>query len=161
VIFVTVGTHEDPFDRLLEGVRLLPAHEEVIVQHGPSAVRPPGARCVDYLPFDEMLVNVRRARVVVSHAGVGSLMVALANGHRPIVMARLSEYGEHVDNHQLPLARRLADTGIITLVDDAGALADAVAAAAPARSNASPTGRRLAQDLRIYLEMICGPRGSG
>ena len=63
-----------------------------------------GARGSTSSPFDELVEHVRRARVVVSHAGVGSVLTALANGKRPVVVPRLHRFGEAVDDHQLPFA---------------------------------------------------------
>ena len=117
MIFVTVGTNEARFDRLLQAFEPSPPDEELLVQHGPSGVRPPGATCVDYLPYDELVATVRRARVVVTHAGVGSIMTALANGKRPIVVPRLRRFDEAVDDHQLQLAVRLDEAGLVTLVE--------------------------------------------
>ncbi len=75
---------------------------------------------------------VRAARVVVTHAGVGTIMVALANGKRPVVMPRLSRFAEAVDDHQLGLARRLSEADFVTLVEDEAGLANALRALAPA-----------------------------
>ena len=44
---------------------------------------------------------VREARIVVTHAGVGSILLALTNGKRPFVVPRLRAFGETVDDHQL------------------------------------------------------------
>jgi UDP-N-acetylglucosamine transferase subunit ALG13 len=127
MIFVSVGTHEDPFDRMLTAVDELELDEPIVVQHGPSCVRPGEAqRSVDYLPFDDVVEYVREARAVLMHAGVGSVMIALANGKRPIVMARRHEFGEHVDDHQVELARRLESGGLVTVVDDAESLTAAL-----------------------------------
>ncbi len=68
--------------------------------------------------------------MVVCHAGVGSIVLARRYGHRPIVMPRRPRFGEHVDEHQLQLTRRLAEAGIVTVVEDAGQLAAAVLGAA-------------------------------
>ena len=126
MIFVTVGTNEAPFDRLVSGVSGLAGREEVVVQHGASAVRPEGATCIDFLPFDELVELVRRARVVVTHAGVGSIMVALSQGKRPIVVPRLGRFGEAVDDHQVTFARRLSERGLVTVVDDPSLLPSAI-----------------------------------
>jgi beta-1,4-N-acetylglucosaminyltransferase len=124
MIFVTVGTNEAPFDRL---VRVFDSYaaaeagrpaEEVLLQHGASRLRPAGATCVEFLPFDELVEAIRRARAVVMHAGVGSIMTALANGKRPIVVPRLRRYVEAVDDHQLDLGRRHHESGLVTLVED-------------------------------------------
>jgi UDP-N-acetylglucosamine transferase subunit ALG13 len=162
VIFVTVGTNEAPFDRLVSGVSGLAGREEVVVQHGASAVRPEGATCIGFLPFDELVELVRRARVVVTHAGVGSIMVALSQGKRPIVVPRLGRFGEAVDDHQVPFARRLSERGLVTVVDDPSLLPAAIDDAhAPVELES--TGRLgLAQDLATYLRtLVDGAEPSG
>ncbi len=125
MIFVTVGTNETPFDRLVQAVEALGGSEELVVQHGPSPIRPRGATCVDYLSFEELSDHMRRARLVVTHAGVGSILAALANGGRPLVAARLKRYGEAVDDHQLTFGRRAHAEGFVELIEDLGALPEA------------------------------------
>jgi UDP-N-acetylglucosamine transferase subunit ALG13 len=150
MIFVSVGTHEAPFDRMLRAVCELGLDEQLVIQYGPSGLRCEGAVEAEYLPFDEVVAYIREARAVVMHAGVGSVMISLANGKRPIVMARLHQFGEHVDDHQLELARRLADHGLVTLVEEPEALAAALS------GDAAPAGQMrdipwLGDDLREYL----------
>ena len=132
MIVVSVGTHEQPFDRLLGAVAELGGSEELLVQYGTSTLAPGRGEWVDYLSFDELAAYVARARVFVCHAGVGSIVVARRYGLRPIVVPRKHELGEHVDDHQLELSRRLASAGIVTLVEDENELAAAVFAAAEA-----------------------------
>jgi UDP-N-acetylglucosamine transferase subunit ALG13 len=150
MIFVSVGTHEAPFDRMLRAVCELDLGEQLVVQYGPSAVRCEGAVESEYLPFDEVVDYIREARAVVMHAGVGSVMISLANGKRPIVMARLQRLGEHVDDHQLELARRLEANGLLTLVEDSPALAEALGRGAepPGQMSGIPW---LGADLREYF----------
>jgi exopolysaccharide biosynthesis glucuronosyltransferase PssE len=151
VIFVTVGTNEASFDRLLRSIQSADG-EELVVQHGPSAVRPPGARCVESLPFDEVTRTMSEARVVVTHAGVGSVMTALLCGKRPIVVPRLRRHREAVDDHQLPFGRRLEQAGLVTLVSDERALQAAIAAAGSSAPLRLKPDRRLVSELRGYLQ---------
>ena len=151
MIFVSVGTHEAPFDRMLRAVFDLGLDEEIVVQYGPSNVRAHTAKMqVDYFAFDELVRHLRQARAVVMHAGVGSVMISLANGKRPIVMARRQEFGEHVDDHQVELARRMDESGLATFVDDAETLAAALADSvhAPGTMSGAPW---LGDDLGRYL----------
>jgi UDP-N-acetylglucosamine transferase subunit ALG13 len=134
MILVTIGTYEAPFDRLLEAVAPLAQEEELTIQVGRSTVRPEGAQCFDYAPFDVMRELVRKADTVVSHAGAGTVLLALAERKRPFVVPRLARYGEVVDDHQVPFARRLDGAGLVTLVEDP---ADLVAAI-KARTSAGP-----------------------
>jgi UDP-N-acetylglucosamine transferase subunit ALG13 len=125
-VLVTVGTNEAPFDRLVAAAARLTG-ESVLVQHGPSTLRPHGVRCVDYLPFDAFDALVSSARVVVTHAGIGSVAAALAHGRRPVVVPRLRRMGEAVDDHQVSFARRLERAGLVTVVDDLDQLPEVVA----------------------------------
>ena len=156
MIFVTVGTNEARFDRLLEALEDVPAGTELFVQHGPSPIRPRGATCTDYLGFDELAERVKEADAVVTHAGVGSVLTALLNGTRPIVVPRLQRFGEAVDDHQLHFGRRAAEAGLVILVEDMDALPEAIA-----RLQASPPqpprpDQRLLDDLRGFLADAVG-----
>jgi len=129
-VLVTVGTSEAPFDRLLRAVdRLELAGERVVVQHGVSAVRPARAQCVDFLPFNELDRLTQSARVVICHAGVGSIAQALAHGRRPIVIPRLHRFGEAVDDHQVLFAHRLQEAELATVVEDLAQLEEVLAGA--------------------------------
>jgi UDP-N-acetylglucosamine transferase subunit ALG13 len=159
MIFVTVGTNEARFDRLLTAVDEIGAQEELIVQHGPSAVRPAGATSVDFLSFDEMVETMRRARIVVTHAGVGSVMTSLLASTRPIVVPRLHRFGEAVDDHQLPFGRRLAEAGLVVLCEEPDELAQVVARGSGQLDVELRPSRRLVGDLRDYLLATIEPLG--
>lgn len=155
MILVTTGTNAPPFDRLLREVEQLSHHESVVVQHGPSSLRPSGATCVDYVSFDRFVELVRAARVVVTHAGVGSILVALMNGKRPFVVPRVARFGEHVDDHQVELARRLSEIGVVTLVEDPRELEAAIRGdMTPRVADAIDHPRQLIDQLAEYLNSI-------
>jgi UDP-N-acetylglucosamine transferase subunit ALG13 len=140
VTFATVGSHPTfRFDRFLRGLEALPAGEELIVQHGPGTPPANATRAVPFLPFAEVLELMGRAERVVSHAGTGTILCARRAGHVPVVLPRLRRYEETVDDHQLDLARALAESGAIVLVEDADRLVDAVGSA-PVRGEARPAG---------------------
>lgn len=131
MIFVTVGTHQDPFERLLSGLSGLDP-ETLVVQYG-SAAPPPGiARAEAYMPFDRMLECFREAEKVITHAGVGSILCATREGHTPLVVPRRPDLGEHVDEHQAELTRALAATGAVKAVWETAEL-ESVLAEIPVR----------------------------
>jgi UDP-N-acetylglucosamine transferase subunit ALG13 len=107
VIFVTLGTHHDPFPRLIEGLQALDA-EELVVQYGHSPAPLHAAETSQFLPFEDLIEQIRTADVVVTHAGVGSILTCLRLGRTPLVVPRQSRFGEHVDDHQVELTRALA-----------------------------------------------------
>jgi beta-1,4-N-acetylglucosaminyltransferase len=153
VIFVTLGTQVFQFDRLLRVLDALPGDEELVIQCGRASFRPARAVWFDQLSYEELVDYTRRARVVVCHAGVGSVLTSLEHGRRPVVVPRLHAYGEAVDDHQLPFARRLAEADQVTLVEDLDTLAYALASAESPVQRPAP-GAGLALDLRAYLEEI-------
>ena len=127
MIVVTIGTNEQPFDRLIRAARSL-ERDDLLVQYGSSREAHGRGEWVEFLTFDELSAKASAAQAVVCHAGVGSIMMARRCGHRPIVMARRHHLGEAVDDHQVMLGERLARAGIVTLVDDEVELAAALTA---------------------------------
>jgi UDP-N-acetylglucosamine transferase subunit ALG13 len=108
MIFVAVGTHHQPFDRLLQAADRAAAElgEDLIAQRGSSRVEVRG-EIHDLLPPDAFDRLLREARVVVLHAGSSSFLQARAAGRRPILVPRRPERGEHVDDHQVRFTRAL------------------------------------------------------
>lgn len=155
MILVTIGTNEQPFDRLVRAAGRLGGEEPLFVQYGASQVSHGRGEWVDFLSFDDLMSRAREARVFVSHAGVGSIMLARRCGLRPVIVPRRHHLGEAVDDHQLPLARRLAAAGMATLVEDADQLEDVLHAPEPPAFDASVAGvagaRALSADVRQAL----------
>ena len=150
MIFVTLGTQAFQLDRLLRALDALPGDEELVVQCGRATFRPARAEWHDHMGYEELIDHLQRARVVVCHAGVGSVLTALEHGRRPVVVPRLHSFGEAVDDHQVPFARRLAKAGYVTLVEDLDRLPDALAEEQPlAHRTTGDAG--LAADLKDYL----------
>jgi UDP-N-acetylglucosamine transferase subunit ALG13 len=133
VIFVTLGTHHDPFPRLIEGLRTLDG-DELVVQHGHSPAPLDAARATRFMPFEEMLEQIRAADAVVTHAGVGTILTCLRLGRTPLVVPRQRRLGEHVDDHQVELTRALADERKVVPVWDMADLPKLVEVAPPARA---------------------------
>ena len=125
MIFVTLGTHQDPFPRLIEGLQRLEGHD-LVVQHGHSPAPIHAAETADFLSFEQLLEQIRRADAVVTHAGVGSILTCLRLGRTPLVVPRQSRFGEHVDDHQVELTEALAGDGKVVPVWDVGDLPDLI-----------------------------------
>ena len=132
MIFVTVGTHQQPFHRMLAALEALPANE-LVVQHGYGAAPGGVSHAAAFMSFGEMLEQFESADIVVTHAGVGSILLALRVGHTPIVVPRYKRNGEHVDDHQVELTRALSGGGRVIAAWDTASLARAVASAPPRR----------------------------
>jgi UDP-N-acetylglucosamine transferase subunit ALG13 len=153
VILVTVGTHHQPFTRLIGALRNLPS-DELVVQYGHS---PPPARhsaqeAVPFLDYDRLAALMDTADVVVTHAGVGTVLTALRMGHTPILVPRLERFAEHVDDHQAELTEMLEGTSRVIAVWDMDELAPAVASVPP-RAETTATGS--AEPLHAAVRAAC------
>jgi UDP-N-acetylglucosamine transferase subunit ALG13 len=139
MIFVTLGTHEQPFARALDAVGQLAGTDELVIQHGSTPPRSDlfAAEWVDYLQSDALLATIRRAGAVICHAGVGSILTAVRNQKTPVVLPRLSRFGEHVDDHQLELAERFAERGLIVVCHPEDGIATLVSRAKTMRPGTS------------------------
>lgn len=135
MIFATCGTSPFRFDRMMRALEALPA-EELNVQHGPSPA-PPCAAAYPFLGFGTMVELMEEADIVVSHAGVGSIMCALQAGHVPVVFPRLKRYSETVDDHQAELATALAERGTVILATTPEELVSAVQSVPPRTGHAA------------------------
>lgn len=105
MIFVTVGTHEQPFNRLIKKVDDLVANgnikEKVIVQTGFSTYIPEHCEAHKMMSFEKMQQALKDARIVITHGGPSSFIEALQFGKVPIVVPRQAKFHEHVNNHQV------------------------------------------------------------
>ena len=134
LVFVTVGTDVHPFARLVEWIdRWLAgpgAGSRVVVQHGtsPAPAAAEGVEGFVSLAYSDMRRYISEAAVVVCHGGPGTIMEARRLGAEPIVVPRRHDLGEHVDNHQMHFARKLAANDGLQLAEDYAAFADMLTA---------------------------------
>lgn len=130
MIFVTVGTHEDPFDRLIREVDCLKGQDmfpdEVLIQSGYAKYTSQHCRQTALLGVQEMDRMVRDARIVITHGGPSSIMHPLRYGKIPIVVPRQKKFKEHVDDHQLLFCEKFSAGGKILPVYDIDDLKDTI-----------------------------------
>ncbi|MCH4005430.1 MAG: glycosyltransferase [Lactobacillus crispatus] len=113
MIFVTVGTHEQPFNRLIKAIDNLVANgdinEKVIVQSGFSTYVPKHCETHKMMSFEEMQQALKDARIVITHGGPSSFIEALQFGKVPIVVPRQEKFNEHVNNHQVDFTKLISE----------------------------------------------------
>ena len=113
MIFVTVGTHEQPFNRLIEKMDELAESgkikEKVVVQYGFSTYEAKHCEMHKMMSFDEMQQTFKDARIVITHGGPSSFVEALQYGKVPIVVPRQLKFNEHVNNHQVDFTKLIAE----------------------------------------------------
>lgn len=114
--FVSVGNATQPFHRLIDAVVSLrdnlPA--PITIQHGYTPIYPvEGVTFVKRIDMDMFENQLMAAKLVITHAGAGTVIHSIRKGKVPVVMARLFDLGEHIDDHQLEFASALEGDGRI------------------------------------------------
>jgi len=146
MIFVTVGT-QLPFDRLIRTVDDWAARAnrtDIFAQIGPSDYRPRCIQCAQFIDVQEFRRRVEQARIIIAHAGMGSILTVLELGKPILVMPRRADLNEHRNDHQLATARHLLAQGRVHVAfDEAELMAklnrlDEIEAAEPIHTEASP-----------------------
>ena len=122
MIFVTLGTQDKSFSRLLEAIDCEIANglikEKVIVQAGFTEYSSKRMEILKFISMDEFNKYIKECNLLITHAGVGSIMSGLNNNKKVIAVARLAAYKEHTNDHQIQIAMEFAKEGYILYADD-------------------------------------------
>lgn len=119
-VVVSLGSIERfGFRRLVERLIVLLADTgaNVIWQTGVTDVTGLPIRAHGQLPATELQSLMRAADLVICHAGTGSALSALAAGKTPLLVPRRSDFGEHIDDHQVQIAEELGTRGLAVCRD--------------------------------------------
>lgn len=113
MIFVTVGTHEQGFDRLIKEIDRLKEQkiidEDVIVQKGYTEYEPKFCETYKLIDYEKMQKYLSEARIVITHGGPASFIAPLSIGKIPIVVPRQSKFNEHVNDHQMEFVKQVVE----------------------------------------------------
>lgn len=125
MIFATIGT-QAPFDRFVKMLDELCAeiNEEVIVQTIKTQYEPHHVKCVDFLPPDVFQEYFNKARLVIAHAGMWTILSALRQNKPIIIVPRLASWKEHRNDHQMATAMRMDELGYVYVAYDKKQLKD-------------------------------------
>lgn len=126
MILVTLGTQKQSFARLLDAVDKADINEEIIVQAGYTKYENKKMKIFDFIGYEEMDKLVDSANIIITHGGTGSIVGPLKKNKKIIAAARLSKYGEHVDDHQIQIVDMFADVGYIMKYEDGDNLNDII-----------------------------------
>lgn len=163
MIFVTVGTHEQPFNRLIEKMDELVANgdikEKVVIQYGFSTYDAKHCEMHKMMSFDEMQQTFKDARIVITHGGPSSFVEALQYGKVPIVVPRQLEFNEHVNDHQVDftklIAKRMNNIIPIYDIDDlAAAIANYDSIVKTKKSDESSNNKKFNADLEKIVDQL-------
>jgi UDP-N-acetylglucosamine transferase subunit ALG13 len=134
MIFVTIGSML-PFDRMIRAMDDWAAaqQEEILAQIGEGRFEPRHMTWVRRLERPDYAAAISRARLVVAHAGVGSIVSAGELGKPIVVLPRRAVLGEHTSDHQMETASWLRGKPGVQVAESEADLPACIAAATAAR----------------------------
>ena len=157
MIFVTVGTHSQGFERLIKKMDEIASkiNEEVIAQIGSTSYRPKNMIFFTFVGDEKRLVELyKKARVIVTHGGVGTILTALGYEKPLVVVPRLKKFNEVVDDHQLELAEVLGRNGRAIVVYDIRYLENALKKVPKLKYKENIKSSLLISFLKDYVEEL-------
>ena len=120
MILVLLGTQNNSFTRLLDAIQQNiddgTINEKVVVQAGFTKYKSNKMEIFSMIDKEDYMNLVKEANLIISHGGVGSIISGLSNGKKVIVAPRLKKYGEHVNDHQIQIARKFEEDGFVKCV---------------------------------------------
>lgn len=157
MIFVTTGT-QLAFPRLVAAMNGLAEDlgERIVAQIGPDQTTYPALEIKTHLPPHRFETLVSEARVIVAHAGIGTVLTARRHGKPLILMARRHDLGEHRNDHQMATLAALAGRPGIYSAADAEALGALLKRRDLEPASATP-GSELARLTAFVAGWIDGP----
>ncbi len=130
LIFVVLGTHELPFNRLLEEVERLQEggliNGEIVVQVGHTPFTSEKMKLIPFMSYTDMERYFDEADLIITHAGTGSIITGVKKGKKVIAVARRAAHHEHNDDHQVEIVDQFTSTGYIIGVKEINALEEAL-----------------------------------
>ena len=163
MIFVTVGNALQSFERLVrsvdEAIGRGDISSEVFVQRGCTSFQPRHAQSVEFLDGEAFQHQIRTAQVVVSHAGVGTILQCLRAAKVPVLVPRQKVYHEIVDDHQIEICEALERDKRVVYVRDLADLAHTIQLAADWTATPQSRQSRLHGELHKCLAALAAARG--
>jgi beta-1,4-N-acetylglucosaminyltransferase len=128
MIFVTVGLHYQGFDRLIRKMDEIAGNidEEIIMQVGSTQYKPVNTKYFESINDEGITELFSRARIIVTHAGSGTLLDLIRLKRPLIVVPRLKIFNEHIDDQQIELADALSESYNIVSIYDIEDLENAI-----------------------------------
>ena len=117
MILVLLGTQDKPFLRLLKMVSKEidkgNIKEKVVAQTGYTAFSDKNIESFDFKNKEEIEKLIDKARIIITHAGVGTITECLEKGKKIIVVPRLKKYLEHTNDHQMQITKEFEMKGYV------------------------------------------------
>jgi UDP-N-acetylglucosamine transferase subunit ALG13 len=160
MIFVSVGTHEQPFDRLLREIDSLiengTIRDRVFAQTGHSAYIPKKYKYKNFLDLNEFDKNIKKCTLFITHAGEGNIGTGLQFEKKMIVIPRRKKFGEHTNDHQLELAQAIKKEGQAIVIESEKEIKSAIKNAWSLKTKKTMHAKSIISEIEKFIskEMI-------
>lgn len=154
MIFVTIGMHVKGFERLVKKIDEIAGKidEEVIIQIGTTKYKPKNARYFRFGSYSKIQELSQKARVVVAHAGTGSVITSLEQNTPIIIVPRRKKYNEVIDDQQLDFAEMMEKRDGITVVYNLEELEKALKVTSAKQKTIYKNGSKLEKTIKNILD---------
>ena len=119
MIFVVLGTQKFQCNRLLQEIDKLIEEgkitEPVFAQIGHSDYIPKNYMYTNFVQKEEFEDKISACNLLITHSGVGTILNGINLKKPIIVFPRLKKYREHVDDHQLDIARAFSKKKLVLM----------------------------------------------
>ena len=126
MILVMLGTQNNDFHRLLDEIEKNiengNINEEVVVQAGFTKYKSDKMKIFSLTSKEKLEDLIKKANLIITHAGIGSIEMALEQNKKVIAIPRLKKFREHVNDHQKDIERKLDEKGCLIGIDDVSKL---------------------------------------
>lgn len=117
MIFVTLGTQDKTFERLLvkldqmidKGI----IKDDLVVQAGSTKYNSKNMKILDFIDMNQFNSYIENCEYMITHAGVGTIINGINHGKKVIAVARREKYGEHENDHQVEITTKFTKMGYI------------------------------------------------
>lgn len=151
MIFLTLGT-QLAFDRLVKAVDEVAADldENIIGQIGNASYQPKNFKPLKFMEQLEFNEHFNEARVVIGHAGIGTILSAMRGNKPLIMMARKASLREHRNDHQRATVEQFGSLPGIYVVETADDIKEVLSGhrLEPMTQAVSPARTKLIEALR-------------
>ncbi len=139
MIFVTLGTQDKTFKRLLDDIQKEiekgTIKEKVVVQAGFTKYETKDMEIFDLLDKDDFDKYIKECDLLITHGGVGAIITGLKNNKKVIACPRLAKYKEHMNDHQKQIIERFSENGYILPYNEGDDLGKIIKAAKTFKPN--------------------------
>lgn len=130
MVFVSIGTQDKEFDRLIEYIKRLKKEnilkDNLIIQSGITKVdfddekmdNEYNVEAFSFISSEKMKEYISKVDYVIIHGGVGTIIQCIMQNKKTIVVPRLKKHFEHENDHQLEIANKFKNLKLIEVAND-------------------------------------------